>query len=69
MSQGFALQTIIQNKRNKNALIKRVILEYFSLFVWYLPSPNIGLTTPGTSIQMPVGQMPVRGATDCGPEH
>ena len=35
----------------------------------YLPSPNLGLTSPGTTSQMPVGQLPVGGATVSGPEH
>ena len=28
-----------------------------------------GLQPPGLKIQMPLSQMPVGGATDCGPEH
>ena len=32
---------------------------FFSFFLVYLPSPNLGLTPPGLTTQMPVGQMPV----------
>ena len=39
------------------------------LFFYYLPSPKLGLTPRGLTTQMHVGQMPVGGAPDCGPEH
>ena len=39
-----------------------------SLFLCYLPSPNLGLTPQGLTSQMPVGLMPVGGATVSGPE-
>ena len=43
------------------------ILSSFSLC--YLLSPNVGLTPPGLTSQIPEGQMLVGGETDCGPEH
>ena len=44
------------------------------MLVTYLSSfflPNLGLTTPlpGHITKMPVGQMPIGGATVSGPEH
>ena len=40
-----------------------------NFFFVYLPSPNLGLTPPRLTTQMPVGQLPVGGATVFGPEH
>ena len=45
----------------------KIIALHFSFLV-YLPSPNLGLTPPGLTTQMPVGQMPVRGTTVFGPQ-
>ena len=41
----------------------------FFFFFAYLPSPIQDLHPQGQTIQMPVGQMPVGGATVSGPEH
>ena len=41
---------------------------HVNVFLYYLSSPNIGLTT-GTYNQMPVVKMPLGGATNCGPQH
>ena len=42
---------------------------FLSLSIYYSPSPNLGLTPPGTKTQMPVCQMPVEGATNNRPEY
>ena len=39
----------------------------FQFFFVYLLSPSLWITPPGLTTQMPVGQMPVGGATVSGP--
>ena len=45
-----------------------IFIFLFSFSVIY-PPPGRTYTPPGLTTQMPVGQMPVWGATDCEPEH
>ena len=43
-------------------------LSSFFLSLLFTPPHNIVLTSPGLTTQIPVEQMPVEGATDCGSE-
>ena len=53
-----------------SSLVKFLLSFFLSSFFCYLPSSNVGLTPPGTyNPNVPVGQMFLGGATDCGPEH
>ena len=39
--------------------LQKILWTFFRSFFTYLPSPNLGLTPPGLTIKMPVGQMPM----------
>ena len=46
----------------------RPLQIFFSSFRCYLFFPNVGMTAPGITTQIPVGQTPVGGATYYEPE-
>ena len=67
------LQLVIVAITNEKYLLLKYLVKFvqiYSFFLCYLPS-NIGLTPhpPGLRTQMPMGQMPVGGATGCRTEH
>ena len=47
--------------------ITNSVSNLLSFFPCYLSSPNVGLTDPETYNPNARGQMPVEGATRCGP--
>ena len=52
-----------------NTINVTYLLSFLLSFSVIYPPPIVRLTLPGVTTQMPVRQIPVGGATDCGMEH